>query len=313
MTGLAFVYEEVNCQSAGAQEKAVRITGYEGDVRDLVVPGQIGGLPVREIGSFAFSSRKDIVRAVLPQELRTLRAFAFSNCVNLRTLTLYNSAEDYYDGVIRSCPSLEEITIRMTLPDSFVIMREMLRDVDVALHFHLYPQGDAPQIRLTFPEYVNEALEDTMARAIHFSIEGAGLAYRECVSRRSIDFAGYDRLLPRLTEYDFSDAADICLDRLMYPVSLDAKAAEQYKQYLKGHDSQVLEKVAAEEDTARLAFVLDHGLSGMEAVGEALRSASERNLSQVCALLMEYVRQQMAQETGAAAKTAGTGFSLEDW
>ena len=65
MTGLAFVYEEVNCQSAGAQEKAVRITGYEGDVRDLVVPGQIGGLPVREIGSFAFSSRKDIVRAVL--------------------------------------------------------------------------------------------------------------------------------------------------------------------------------------------------------------------------------------------------------
>lgn len=314
---MAFVYEEVSCgRGTGEQEKALRITGYEGNVRDLVIPGRIHGLPVREIGSFAFSSRKDIVRAVLPQELCTLRSFAFSNCANLRTLTLYNTAEDYYDGVIRSCPSLEEISIRMIDPCSFNVMREMLRDVDVTLHFHLYPPENMPEIRLTFPEYVNEALEDTMARAIHFSIEGAGMAYRECVSRRSIDFAGYDRLLPRLTEYDFPAAADICLDRLMFPVSLNPQAIHQYEQYLQAHDAQVLEKLAAAEDIARLSFVLEHGLIGTKAADRQLRMSSEADQSQICALLMEYLKQQAGPEAGTTSvpvRTGGAGLTLEDW
>lgn len=56
-----------------------------------------------------------------------------------------------------------------------------------------------------------------MARAIHFSIEGAGMAYRECVGKHRLDLAGYDRLLEKLTAYDAAAAVRIAFGRLMYP------------------------------------------------------------------------------------------------
>ena len=319
-------------------QDAAQITGYDGRLRDLVLPGELDGLPVRSIAGHAFEHRRDLCSASLPGNLKTLRAFAFYGCTSLTSMELYNTTDDYYDGVIRQCPSLRSITVHCVRADDFVIVRDMLSDVDGTLSFRLLtPQGE---IRLTFPDYLNEAKEDTMARAIHFSIEGAGMAYRECVGKKKLDLAAYDRLLGRLTDYDFDVAARIAFGRLACPVGLQERFEKGYEVFLKENDRKALTgligggaagagdanarrgsgsyaapagggdagRMSAEKEMERresLNLLIDRQLIGRDALEEGLSLASANGETEICSLLMDY---------RSRAFPAGTSqtFSL-DW
>ncbi len=291
-------------------EEYAQITGFDGSVRDLVIPEKIEGLAVRSIAAHAFENHTELRSAVLPRSLVTLRPFAFYNCTNLKTLELFNTANDYYDGVIRRCPSLECITVHCDKPDDYVIVRSMLQDVDGTLTFHLLlPDGE---LRLTFPEYVNEAKEDTMARAIHFSIEGAGMAYRECAGKKSIDLPGYDRLLQRLTAYDLAVGADIAFGRLRYPLGLSQEAQEGYEKFLSEHDDEVLRVLIQAEDEAEaeknLRLMTGRRLIGEAALETALQLAAEKKKAGLCARLIAY-----RSEESSSKETGGGQVLSLDW
>ena len=154
---MPFLYKKIDYRG----ESCIEITGFEGTARSLTIPDRLEGLPVRSIGKHAFAGRKDVQEVSLPQSVRRLSLFAFHNCSVLRTMSLFDSVDDYYDGVIRQCGALEEITIRGS-GRSFTLMKEMLEDNDRAMSFHLYlPEGE---IRLSFPDYALIASENTMAR-----------------------------------------------------------------------------------------------------------------------------------------------------
>lgn len=284
---MGFVYEKKTAPGG----PFIEITGYEGEAPSLTVPDEIEGLPVRSIGNHALADRSDLRRIFLPKTLKTLHLFAFQNDANLERIQLYDTADDYYDGVIRSCDALREVVIEMTGENNFVLMRELLQDTDNALSFLLHwpasPGRRERTLRLTFPEYVREAREDTMARAIHFTIEGAGMAYRECVEKHALLLAEYDRLLPRLTAYDDLTAAGICLDRLMYPEALGAAARAQYEGWLRDHTEKVLLALIREQDADRVRFLVREHLVDGACLEKPLQEASERGLAQICALLME--------------------------
>ena len=282
------------------------ITGYEGTVRDLVVPETIDGCPVTEIGSFAFASRDDIVRVVLPRGLQTIRSFAFQRCFSLREITVCNGIREYYDGVIRSCDALKMIHVRCIYENNFRIVWEMLRDVDRMLRFHLYfeQEGGTEQAALTFPEYVNEALEDTMARAIHFSIEGAGIAYRESVLREQIRFDDYDSHFHKLTDYDFPAAVWIASDRLACPYRLADAPEHQYEEFLREHDTKALQQLVNEGGEAAIRAMLSRELAGPEAVRAAAAQASAMGKAALCSLLMQHTQ-------GERSKGAGGRLSLD--
>lgn len=282
------------------------ITGYDGSVRDLSVPEELDGLPVREIGSSAFAGREDIVRVVLPRGLRTIRPFAFQRCASLEELYLHNGVADCYDGILRSCGSLRMIHVYCDRKDDFRIIRDILRDADSVLHFHICMEdGEA---RLTFPEYVNEALEDTMARAIHFSIEGAGIAYRESVGKDRIDFSDYDRHMPKLTDYDFEAGVRIAAGRLLYPYKLADDARERYEEFLKAKSARALSCLIRDKETAAVRLMTERKLLDPEALQEGLRQASEDGLTQICSLLIRYSENETAEKAEKAK-----GLSLEDW
>lgn len=285
-------------------EEFAEITGFDGSVRDLVIPEEIEGLAVRSIAAHAFENRAELRSVVLPRGLVILRPFAFYNCANLKTMELFNTANDYYDGVIRQCMSLDHITVHCDKPEDYVIVRSMLQDVDVTLTFHLLlPEGE---LRLTFPEYVNEAKEDTMARAIHFSIEGAGMAYRECVGKKSIDLPGYDRLLQRLTAYDLAVGADIAFGRLRCPLGLSPKAREGYEKFLAENDEKILSILIQDEDEAEseknLRLMTEHKLIGEAALEAALQLAADKGKAGLSARLISYRSEAFAAEPKGGSK-----------
>ena len=61
----------------------VIVTGYLVQDSTLVVPAEVKGLPVTEIGVEAFMGNKQLVSIDLPDTITVIRARAFKNCSNL--------------------------------------------------------------------------------------------------------------------------------------------------------------------------------------------------------------------------------------
>ena len=296
---MPFTYEKIKYLG----EDCIEITGFDGAVRSLAIPDIIGGLPVRSIGKHAFAGRKDLREAVLPPTVKRLGLFSFHNCGALRRMSLYDSVEDYYDGVIRQCTSLEEITMTLS-GESYALVKEMLSDNDRSMSFHLLLPAE--EIRLSFPEYALIASENTMARTIQFAYEGGGYAYRNCVRKKEIRFREYDRLFSFMERDDASFAAVIASDRLMFPHDLDEAAERHYTEFLRRHASQALERFVRSGQIDRVRLLTQRGLSNEEASDKALRIASELGETAISAVLMENGRK-------AAGKNKDLSLELEDW
>ena len=296
---MPFTYEKIQY----LREDCIEITGFDGSVRSLTIPDRLDGLPVRSIGKHAFAGRKDLREAVLPQSIKRLCLFAFHNCTALRRMSLYDSVEDYYDGVIRQCTALEEIEIRLS-GESYAIVKDMLSDNDHAMSFRLLLSEE--EIRLSFPEYALIASENTMARTIQFAYEGGGYAYRNCVRKKEIRFREYDRLFSFMERDDASFAAVIASDRLMFPHDLDEAAEKHYTEFLREHAAQALERFIRSGQIDRVRLLTERGLADAEASAGALKTASELGETAICAVLMESGRE-------SAGKNQDLELELEDW
>ena len=296
---MPFTYEKIQYLGKDCTE----ITGFDGTARSLTIPDRIGGLPVRSIGKHAFAGRKDLREVVLPPSVKRLSLFAFHNCVALRRMSLYDSVEDYYDGVIRQCTALEEIEIRLG-GESYALVKDMLSDNDHAMSFHLILPGE--EIRLSFPEYALIASENTMARTIQFAYEGGGYAYRNCVRKKEIRYREYDRLFSFMERDDASFAAVIASDRLMFPHDLDETAEGHYTEFLRQHAAQALERFIRSGQIDRVRLLTERGLADAEASAGALKIASELGETAICGVLMESGRE-------SAGKNQDLELELKDW
>lgn len=306
-------------------ENFISITGYEGEVFSLIIPENIENHPVKEIGASAFSGRLDIREVHLPKTIEILGRYAFYNCINLRKLYLCDGVEDYYDGVIKQCRGLEEIDITF-FDNNYSVMRDLLRDNDRKLRFGLHLM-DGQCYYLTFPAYVYDFVEDVEARVLHHKIEGAGYPYRECVTRRNIDFLNYDRLFENVMSDNSYTAAELALDRLMYPYNLNADRKELYVRYVLNYSKEILNYLLVDnyvtgQDTYQnvvtrngkkndeiINYMCENNLITKEAVEEGIREASQSGKTSICAILMNYQRDNF----GNLLKNTSNDLSLEDW
>ncbi|WP_051538347.1 leucine-rich repeat protein [Butyrivibrio proteoclasticus] len=259
---------EIITDKTGSQY--AEITGYDGMVKELSIPEEIDGLPVKSIGNHAFSGRDDITSVILPGSIKILRGFAFHNCKNLEKIVLFDSLQDYYDGVCRQCDNLK--LIELTVRDSwYEVVRNFLADSDKRLHFLLHQSGG--DAYLTFPEFVYDFNENTMARTIQFSIAGSGYAYRECVDRRRIDYREYDSLFKAANVDGSGVSQEIALGRLLYPVELSEAARDKYCSYVKRWDVDIVKELITEaQDSAEAMDKLTKVLALCDAEGAYLIS-----------------------------------------
>ena len=89
---------------------AATITKYTGSARNLYVPSTLGGYPVKRINDQVFRGC-NFETAVLPNQLETIGAFAFQNCVRLTSVTLPESLTAMYGCVFSGCTKLKSLTV----------------------------------------------------------------------------------------------------------------------------------------------------------------------------------------------------------
>ncbi len=296
---MSYLYEHKKNRKG---QEYIEMIGYEGTIRHLSVPAIIEDLPVRSIGKSAFSGREDLLSVELPATIDTLGRYAFYNCKNLRSLSLYDQVEDYYDGVIKQCQSLSEITLQQER-DRFSVMKELLADNDRRLTFTVKPMN----LRLTFPAYVYDFVEDVEARVLHHKIEGSGYPYRECVTRKGVDLLAYDKLFSHVISDDYEAAVMVALNRLRYPIELEDAAKEQYAQYLEQNARVVLLKLIGQEREEEIRYLCEECLITKDALEDGLYEAADKKLSAIAAILMEYQRQHFTAHRQVAKLT------LDEW
>lgn len=93
----------------GEQESYAVITGIsEGSTNEtLVIPSVIDGYEVREIGDYAFSGSK-IKKAILPEGIKKIGYFAFSNCTELESIEFTNTIEEFGGSAFSFCTKLTD-------------------------------------------------------------------------------------------------------------------------------------------------------------------------------------------------------------
>lgn len=98
-------------------EDTIAIIGYEGILKDVVIPDQIDGKYVAVIGIEAFADHTEINSIVLPEHLEYIDQGAFYGCTGLQSIDIPAGTKAINTGAFYGCTSLKEITLPDSLSD----------------------------------------------------------------------------------------------------------------------------------------------------------------------------------------------------
>ena len=97
---------------------AVTITGYVGPGGDVIIPGEIEGLPVTSIGEGAFRYNTNMTSVTIPDSVTSFGESVFRDCSALTVVNIGNGVTSIGKYAFRQCASLTSIII----PDSVTSM-----------------------------------------------------------------------------------------------------------------------------------------------------------------------------------------------
>ena len=85
------------------------ITGYTGSAKSLVIPSELGGKPVTEIGIFAFALCDSLTEVTIPEGVTSIGNAAFSGCSSLTEVTIPKSVTSIGDAAFYNCDALKTV------------------------------------------------------------------------------------------------------------------------------------------------------------------------------------------------------------
>ena len=92
----------------------VRIERYNGTATDVVIPSEIEGYKVTEIGGSTFNHNTTLISITIPEGVVTIGMDAFYGCTSLKRVTIPNSVKVIQSYAFAECTSLASVEI----PDS---------------------------------------------------------------------------------------------------------------------------------------------------------------------------------------------------
>lgn len=274
-----------------------RCLGTEQRVR---LPEQIGLLPVTALEAYAFSHAKPgtddadraacgekVLEVQLPQSLRRIGNYAFYGCRKLERMTLYHQTEDIAGGAFTGCYRLREIYVYMQNAWGYClkdIVSELRQELKVTLDY-----GDGTSAELLFPEYYEEAVENTPARILETHFHGSGYHYRQCFRDGELNFQEYDQLFGEAAAWESVDfCIELCLMRLQHPYKLSEDARGIYQAWLIEHRMEAASWCLAFEQQGALEYLCTFvDWSGQELMA-LIREANETGRTESQSFLMDY-------------------------
>lgn len=219
------------------------------DAGTAIIPNFIDGCPVTEIGPYACSGNQKVKSVFLPGTIEKIGAYAFYNCQELCYFSCSSAIRDLGAGVFTGCTNISRLDMREE-PVGRSCLKEMLSEIRQTLRVNLYEHPDVygcdNAAQLIFPEYYEEAIENTPARILQTHTHGCGHRYRYSVTREGVRFREYDSVFPHIQVQEQELlVTELALRRLQFPKGLAAGARSGYEEYLQSHLSAAVQVLAS--------------------------------------------------------------------
>ena len=92
------------------EDGTASISGYTGLAKDIVIPSEIDGYTVTEIGRWSFMNNNKIESVIIPESIKTIRMNAFLGCDLLTSITIPGNVKEI-DYSAFQCKNLENVVL----------------------------------------------------------------------------------------------------------------------------------------------------------------------------------------------------------
>ncbi len=232
--------------------KEIRIDQVEEPEALVVIPESIEGLPVAELGAYVLA-HSSVEEIHLPSLLRKIGAYGFYGCEKLRRIHCYGRVLDLGTGLFADVANVEFLDITL-FDGEKSCFKELLSELRQTLRVRVHMEN-GQEARLIFPEFYEEAIENTPARILSIETHGCGHRYRYCFVKREFQFHGYDEVFPHMKVQEPEMlVTELAIGRLQYPMGLQERYREMYENYLREH-WKMAGQLLLEADSLRLSHV----------------------------------------------------------
>lgn len=218
------------------------------------IPETVEGYPVTEIAAYTFSGSQvsdgrvggeRLEEVVFPKTVTKVGRYAFYNCKNLRRIEFWNGLTDLGAGAFTGCHNVREIGLHFAGNKKSRLREFLLELPEEQMVEFFYEDGYA---KVLFPEFYEEAIENTPARNLSVDTHGSGMIYRNCIVAKELDFKMYDEKLHLAFGPSFEHTLfRLSLQRLRVPYQLSESGKKRYVEFLKEHLKEAAEWAAKEQ------------------------------------------------------------------
>ena len=288
------------------KENEILLKRCYGTEERIEVPAQIEGMPVTVLASYIFSQARrepdqkaaicgnQVKEIVLPGTVREIGNYAFYGCYYLEALTLSHRTHDIAGGAFTGCRHLKNLTFRMEQAEGYC-MKDVLSEVHHELKVKLvYPNAVCT---LLFPEYYEEAVENTPARQLETQFHGSGYSYRQCFQDGVFQFGEYDRLFQEAQNLESEDfCIELAVTRLMEKARLSQDAEGVYQSYLMEHRMSAAGWCIEFEQNETLEFLTGFIDWQEEELSDLIEEANAKGRLEIQSVLMDYKHQHFGKK-----------------
>lgn len=288
------------------KENEICLKRCYGTEERIEVPAQIEGMPVTVLASYIFSQARrepdqkaaicgnQVKEIVLPDTVREIGNYAFYGCYYLEALTLSHRTHDIAGGAFTGCRHLKNLTFRMEQAEGYC-MKDVLSEVHHEMKVKLvYPNAVCT---LLFPEYYEEAVENTPARQLETQFHGSGYSYRQCFQDGVFQFGEYDRLFQEAQNLESEDfCIELAVTRLMEKARLSQDAEGVYQSYLMEHRMSAAGWCIEFEQNETLEFLTGFIDWQEEELSDLIEEANAKGRLEIQSVLMDYKHQHFGKK-----------------
>lgn len=288
------------------KENEILLKRCYGTEERIEVPAQIEGMPVTVLAPYIFSQARrkpdqkaaicgnQVKEIVLPDTVREIGNYAFYGCYYLEALTLSHRTHDIAGGAFTGCRHLKNLTFRMEQAEGYC-MKDVLSEVHHEMKVKLvYPNAVCT---LLFPEYYEEAVENTPARQLETQFHGSGYSYRQCFQDGIFQFGEYDRLFQEAQNLESEDfCIELAVTRLMEKVRLSQDAEGVYQSYLMEHRMSAAGWCIEFEQNETLEFLTGFVDWQEEELSDLIEEANAKGRLEIQSVLMDYKHQHFGKK-----------------